>query len=148
MKVVLKTDVEKLGQAGDVKDVARGFARNHLFPRGLAVEATPAALRWVEQGKERRERARENTLAAAKALAGKLADVNLSFSRRVGENGKLFGSVGKTDIAKSLKASGYDVDKSAVMLESTVKEIGDTEVEIRLAPDAVAKIKVSVVPRG
>ncbi|MFC1679056.1 50S ribosomal protein L9 [Elusimicrobiota bacterium] len=148
MKVILKTDVEKLGRAGDVRDVALGFARNHLIPRGLVTEATPAALRWFEKGKERRERAREKDLDKAKSLAEKLADVSLSFTRRVGDNGKLFGSVGRTDIAKSLKASGYEVDKSAVILESTIKEIGDCEVEIRLAAEAVAKIKVSVAIRA
>jgi len=148
MKVILKTDVDNLGRAGEVRDVARGFARNRLIPKGLAVEATPAALRWFEKGKERLAKKQEKALLEAMSTAEKLGSVNLSFSRRVGENEKLFGSVGRSDIVKSLKASGYEIDKSAVQLDSTLKEIGDHEVELRLAPEAVVKIKVSVVARS
>ncbi|MFH1725106.1 MAG: 50S ribosomal protein L9 [Elusimicrobiota bacterium] len=148
MKVILRSDVTDLGLSGDVKDVARGFARNHLIPRGLAMEATASAIRWFEKGKERREKVREKAIAEAKAACEKLADVKLAFTRKVGQNGKLFGSVGKSDIVKSLKASGFSMDKNAVVMESTIKEIGDSEVEIRFAPDASAKVKVSVVPRS
>jgi len=148
MKVILKTDVDNLGRAGEIRDVALGYARNRLFPKGWAVEATPSALRWFEKGKERMEKQQQKALEEAKLTCEKLASVNLSFSRRVGENEKLFGSVGRSDIAKSLKASGHAVEKSAVLLESTLKELGDHEVEIRLAPEATVKIKVSVVARS
>lgn len=148
MKVILKTDVEKVGRAGDVKDVALGFARNFLFVRGLAMEATPSAMRWFEKGKEKREKARQKLLEQARETCGKLADVRLSFSRRSAEGGKLFGSVGRADIAKSLKASGYAVERSAVILDAPIKEAGDFEVEIRMAPEASAKVKVSVVTRS
>lgn len=148
MKVILKSEVENLGRAGEIRQVARGFARNYLIPRGLAMEATPSAMAWFEKGKERREKAGAKALAEAKATCQRLASVALSFSRRVGENGKLFGSVGKSDVVKSLKASGYTIDKSAVLLENPIKDVGEHEVEVRLASDASAKIKVSVVPRG
>ena len=147
MKVILKTDVESVGRAGDVKDVARGFARNYLLARNLAMEATPSAIRWYEQGAERRKKMGDKRLAEAKVLCGKVSAVNLSFSRQVGEGDKLFGSVGKSDIQKSLKASGYDIDKDAIQLPAPIKDVGDFDVELRLAPDAVAKIKVSVVAR-
>ncbi len=148
MKVILRKDVEKLGHTGQVKEVARGYARNFLVPRGLAMEATPEAIVWFEKGNERRAKLREKALAAAKAEVVKLAEVKLSFARPVGENGKLFGSVGKSDIAKSLKASGYTVDKDAVVLAAAIKEVGESEVEVRLAPGASAKVKVSVVARS
>ncbi|MCX5788570.1 MAG: 50S ribosomal protein L9 [Elusimicrobia bacterium] len=148
MKVILKSDVEKLGRAGDVKQVATGYARNFLIPRKLALEATPAALKWSEQGTERRAKRQTTLLALAKETAGKLASVHLSFTRPVGEQGKLFGSVGKSDIAESLKASGFTIDKKTILLPAAIKDVGDHEVEVKLAHDAVAKIKVSVVARG
>lgn len=148
MKIILKKDVEKLGREGDVKNVARGYARNFLIPRGLAIEASPAAVAWFAANEERRQKRREKDLAEAKSMSEKLADVKLSFSRQVADGGKLYGSVGKSDIAKSLKASGYSVEKGAIQLDAALKEIGDYEVEVRLAPDASAKLKVSIVPRS
>jgi len=148
MKVILKSDIEKLGNAGDIKNVARGFARNYLIARGMATEATPAAIAWFEKGKERREKARLKALEAAKETCEKLAAVSLKFERKVGDGGKLFGSVGRADIVKGLKKSGYDVDKNAVILEAALKELGESEVEIRLAPDVSAKIKVSVLAQN
>ncbi|MFA6029722.1 MAG: 50S ribosomal protein L9 [Elusimicrobiota bacterium] len=148
MKVILRKDVEHLGQAGQVKDVRLGYARNYLFARGLAQEATPAIIAWYEKGKERLKTRQSKTETEAQSVSQKLAGVTLSFSRPVGEGGKLFGSVGKSDIVKSLKASGFTVAKEAVRLESTLKEAGEFEVEIRLTPKSSAKVKVSVVPRS
>lgn len=148
MKVILRKDVEKLGQAGQVKEVKLGFARNMLIPRGLALEATPAVVAWFEKGEKRRAELREKTVAKAKESAAKIAEVALTFARPVGENGKLFGSVGKADIAKSLKAAGHAVDKDAVVLPAAIKEAGESEVEVRFATGVSAKIKVSVVARA
>jgi len=148
MKVILKSDVEKLGRAGDIKQVAGGYARNFLIPRKLALEATPAALKWSEQGAERRHKQREKLAAQAQETAGKLAGVHLSFTRPVGEQGKLFGSVGKSDIAESLKASGFTLDKKTILLPAAIKDAGDHEVEVKLGSEISAKIKVSVVARG
>ena len=148
MKVILKSDVDKLGHAGDVKQVADGYARNFLIPRKLALEATPAALKWSEKGAERRAKRQEKLLSVAQDTAGKLSSVHLSFTRPVGEQGKLFGSVGKSDIAESLKASGFTIDKKTIQLSAAIKEVGDHEIEVKLAHDIAAKIKVSVVARG
>ncbi|HAH06248.1 MAG TPA: 50S ribosomal protein L9 [Elusimicrobia bacterium] len=148
MKVILRKDVEHLGQAGQVKEVKPGFARNYLFVRGLALEATPSLIAWHEKGKERRKVLQEKAEAKAQEAAKKIAGVSLSFSRPVGEQGKLFGSVGKSDIVKSLKASGFSVVKESIRLESAIKEPGDYEVEIRLTPTSSVKVKVTVVPRA
>lgn len=148
MKVILRSDVDNLGRAGDIKQVAAGYARNFLIPRGMAQVATPAAVKWFEKGAERRQKLREKQVTAANENAGKLAGVHLSFTRPVGEQGKLFGSVGKSDIADSLKASGFTVDKKNIVLPASIKEVGDREVEVKLATDVIAKIKVSVVARG
>lgn len=148
MKVILRKDVEHLGQAGQVKEVKPGFARNYLFARGLAIEATPALIAWHDKGKERRKALQEKAEAKAQEAAKKISGVALSFSRPVGEQGKLFGSVGKSDVVKSLKASGFTVEKEQVRLESPIKEPGDYEVEIRLTQASSAKVKVTVVPRA
>ncbi|MBI5243567.1 MAG: 50S ribosomal protein L9 [Elusimicrobia bacterium] len=148
MKVILRKDVEHLGQAGQVKEVRPGYARNFLFARGLAMEATPQAAAWFEKGGERRKVLQDKKEAVAQELCKKLSGVALSFSRPVGEQGRLFGSVGKSDIVKSLKASGHSVEKDAVRLDAAIKEPGDYTVDVRLTPTAAAKIKVSVVPRA
>lgn len=148
MKVILRKDVQKLGLAGDVKSVKDGFARNHLLPRGLALPATPEAIRWFEKGQEKRSKLRDSAAQQARDLAAKINGTTLSFTRAVGGQGKLFGSVGKSDVVESLKASGFAVDKTAVTLDAAIKEVGDFDVEIRLHPDAVAKIKVSVLSRS
>ena len=148
MKVILTSDIEKVGIAGAVKNVKDGFARNYLLPRGLARLATPEAIKWVEKTQEKRKNLREQQLQKLRDQAVKMTGVHLSFTRPVGALGKLFGSVGKSDIVDSLKASGYTVDKTTIVLAAAIKEAGDTEVDIRLHAEAVAKIKVSVLARA
>ncbi len=147
MKVILRSPVEGLGLAGDVKEISGGFGRNFLIPKGLAEIATPEAIKWWEKGAERRAKVAEKKLSADKELAGKLEGVSLSFSRQAGPEGRLFGSVGKSDITKSLKSCGFSVEKSAVVLEAAIKQIGESEIEIRFHKEASAKIKVSIVAR-
>lgn len=147
MKVILKSTVDHLGRAGDVKDVADGYARNFLLPRKLAEAATPSALKYWEKGKEKRALVVAGEIKVAKELADKLAGVNLTFAMPASEEGKLFGSVGKTDVLKSLKAAGYDVPKNSVRLENALKTTGEHEVELRLAPEVAAKVKVTVSAR-
>lgn len=144
MKVILQTDVSKLGSMGEVKQVARGYARNYLIPRGLALEATQANLSFWKRVEARKREQEEKRLENARQRAERLREVSLSFSRAAGEQGKLFGSVGKADIAKSLKASGFDLEKSAIELSEPIKAVGDFQVEVRLHPKVSAAIKVSV----
>lgn len=147
MKVILKSNVDHLGRAGEVKEVALGYARNFLLPRKLAEPATASALKYWEKGKEKRAAVVAGEVKVAKELAEKLAGVNLTFSMPASEEGKLFGSVGKTDVLKSLKAAGYDVPKNSVRLETALKTTGEHEVELRLQPEVSAKVKVTVSAR-
>jgi large subunit ribosomal protein L9 len=147
MKVILKTTVDNLGRPGEVKDVKTGYARNFLLPRKLAELATDAALKYWEKGKEKRAAQVAGEIKVAKELAEKLSGVNLSFAVPASEEGKLFGSVGKADVLKSLKAAGYETPKNAIRLENAIKATGEHEVELRLAPEVSAKIKVTVTAR-
>ena len=147
MKVILKSTVDNIGRAGDVKDVAAGYARNYLLPRKLAEAATPSALKYWEKGKEKRAALVAAEVEVAKQLAGKLSGVSLSFSMPASEEGKLFGSVGKTDVLKSLKAAGYDVPKNSVALDMAIKTTGEHEVTLKLQPEVSVKIKVTVSAR-
>lgn len=147
MKVILKSTVDHLGRAGEVKEVATGYARNFLLPRKLAEPATESALKYWEKGKEKRAAVVAGEVKVAKELAEKLGGVNLTFSMPASEEGKLFGSVGKTDVLKSLKAAGYDVPKNSVHLETALKTTGEHEVSLRLAPEVTAKVKVTVSAR-
>ncbi|OGS36796.1 MAG: 50S ribosomal protein L9 [Elusimicrobia bacterium RIFOXYD12_FULL_66_9] len=147
MKVILKNTVENIGRAGEIKEVANGYARNFLLPRKLAELATPSAVKYWEKGKEKRAALVAAEVQVAKDLAEKLAGVKLTFSMPASEEGKLFGSVGKTDVLKSLKAAGYDVPKNSVRLDTAIKTTGEHEVELRLQPEVTAKVKVTVSAR-
>ncbi|MBI4060872.1 MAG: 50S ribosomal protein L9 [Elusimicrobia bacterium] len=147
MKVILRSTVDNLGRPGDVKDVKTGYARNYLLPRKLAEMATESALKYWEKGKEKRAALVAADVKAAKELMEKLAGVKLSFSVPASEEGKLFGSIGKADLLKSLKAAGYEVPKNSIHLETAIKTVGEHEVSLRLQPEVVAKVKVTVAAR-
>ncbi|HAZ09107.1 MAG TPA: 50S ribosomal protein L9 [Elusimicrobia bacterium] len=147
MKVILRSTIDNLGRPGDIKEVAAGYARNFLLPRKLAESATPSAVKYWEKGREKRAALVSSEIKAAKDLAEKLSGVNLTFSMPASEEGKLFGSVGKTDVLKSLKAAGYDITKNSVRLETAIKTTGEHEVELRLQPEVSVKVKVTVSAR-
>jgi large subunit ribosomal protein L9 len=147
MKVILRDTIDNLGRPGEVKDVKPGYARNYLLPRRLAETATAAALKYWEKGKEKRAQLVSTEVKTAKELGEKLSGVNLTFAVPASEEGKLFGSVGKADVLKSLKAAGYEVPKNSVRLETAIKTTGEHEVSLRLAPEVTATIKVTVSAR-
>jgi large subunit ribosomal protein L9 len=147
MKVILRSAVTNLGQAGEIKEVSAGYGRNFLLPQRLAVAATPATLREWEKCKEKRAKVTAVKTEKAKGLAGKLTGVKLSFTMPASPEGKLFGSVGKSDILKSLKASGFEVPRDSVRLDAPIKLVGEHEVELRLQPEVSAKVTVAVVAR-
>lgn len=144
MKIILTKDIKKIGNAGEVIKVADGFARNYLLPRKLAIVATKNNISRIEIIKKEAELARLEVENKYKAIALKLADVELSFVRKADENGHLFGSVSENDIAKSLEDMELEVHKSNVNLEKHLKEIGSFDVEIAFTTDITANIKVNI----
>jgi large subunit ribosomal protein L9 len=146
MKVVLRNDVESLGHKGDVVDVADGYARNYLVPRGLAIKATKGVVAQSEAMRRSRAAREARDRDAATAQAAGLAGSRIEISARAGEAGKLFGSVTAADIADALLAQrGVEVDRRKVALDEPVKEIGEVDVVVRLHADVEAQITVAVV---
>ncbi|MBI5598151.1 MAG: 50S ribosomal protein L9 [Deltaproteobacteria bacterium] len=144
MKVILKDDMENLGGFGDTVKVADGYARNYLIPRGLAVRATTGNLRSLEAQKEARQSKMSKLKEDADRLKCAIETVSLSFSRKAGEDGRLFGSVTSMDIEGALREKGYNVDKKVILLDESIKALGDFTVTVKLHPEVKAGIKVSV----
>ena len=145
MEVILRQSVEKLGNPGDLVKVSNGYARNYLLPRGIAVEATPGNVRRIEQERERLEAAESTRRESAQGLANKLEEVSLTFSARVGEEGKLFGSVTSADIVEQLHAQGFEIEKRQIDLNEPIKALGVYRVPVRLHADVKPEIKVWVI---
>jgi large subunit ribosomal protein L9 len=145
MKVILLENVKALGKRGDIKEVADGYARNFLFPKKLAVQATPANIRRIEEEKAQ-IRAREiQEEAEARELAAKINGVVLHFSAKAGEGGKLFGSITGKEICDELaKTTGIVVDKKKLDLEETVKTTGRHTVKVHLYPGVTAEFVLEV----
>ncbi|MFM8237884.1 MAG: 50S ribosomal protein L9 [Actinomycetota bacterium] len=145
MKILLRADVENVGKKGDIVEVADGYARNFLVPRGLALRATPGlrdqaeAMRRNREARERRER------EAAEAVAALFTGRIVAIKARAGGEGRLFGSVTAVDIAEAVLAqTGADVDRRRIDLDEPIKELGPAEVTVRLHADVVATISIVV----
>jgi large subunit ribosomal protein L9 len=145
MEVILRQAVEKLGHPGDIVKVSPGYARNFLLPRGYAYEATPGNRRRIEQEKQRLDAAEESRRGSAEDLATRIEQVSLTFSARVGEEGKLFGSVTSADIAQQLAEQGFTIEKRQIELKEPIKALGVYRVPIRLHADVHPEIKVWVI---
>lgn len=144
MKIILEQDVPNLGKKGDLKDVAPGYARNHLIPRGLAVEATPQRMKEWERNSEAREAQNRQQEDLARQQAEKLGQHELIFKMPAGEGGRLFGSVTPADIAGKLAESGFEVDKKKIELSEQIKSLGRFKVDVRLYPGIKAEIPIIV----
>lgn len=145
MQVLLIKNVDRLGQAGEVKKVEDGYARNYLIPRGLAVPATPGAIKQAELQRSTQARQQTKALTEAQSLAQRLDGMTLTFHARAGEGGRLYGSITNAHIADALqKQIGRAVDRRKIELEEPLKQLGTHAVTIRLAPQAEAKITVVV----
>jgi large subunit ribosomal protein L9 len=146
MEVILLEKVRNLGALGDTVRVKSGFARNFLVPYGKAVVATDENKAKFEARRAELEKAQADALGAAQARAQALAGATVQIARKVGEDGKLFGSVGLKDIIDALHAAGFEVAKSEVHLSTgPIKAIGDHEISVTLHPEVEVKIHVSVV---
>ncbi len=145
MEVVLKEDIFNLGKMGEVVRVKDGYARNYLLPRGLVLVANKKNLKGLEHEKRVIAAKKERTLSSAQSLSEKLSAVSIRIPAKVGEEGKLFGSVTNLHIEKALSEIGHTVERRKIHLPEPIKNIGEYEVPIRLANDVTANIKVSVV---
>lgn len=144
MEILLIENVANLGVRGDVVNVKDGYARNFLLPRKKALPVTAGNKRQIELEKERNVKLRAKELADAQALAAKLEAVSLSITKKVGENGTLFGSVTNADVAEMLKAKGFEIEKQAITLDH-VKAVGTHDVDVRLYAGVHAKLQLEVV---
>lgn len=144
MKVILKQNVDSLGKAGDLVKVADGYARNFLIPKGLAAEANSRNLKTFEHEKQRIMQQAEKIQKLAEEMAAKLGAVTCTIARRVGEQEKLFGSVGAKDIEEALIAQGIEIEKKSVLLEEPIKSLGEYQVKIRISAGMTGEIKVVV----
>lgn len=145
MEIILRQAVENLGAPGDVVKVKSGYARNYLLPHGLAYEATPGNLKRIQQERDRLEAAENERRGAAQGIAEKLEQVSLTFSARVGEEGKLFGSVTAADVAQQLEAQGFHIEKRQIDLHEPIKALGVYRVPVRLHADVKPEVRVWVI---
>lgn len=146
MKVILLQDVKKIGKKGEVIEASDGYARNYLFPKKLAQEATDANLHILNNKKENERKQKLAELEAAQKLAQELKGKEIKLSAKTGENGKLFGAITNKDVAELIdKQYGVKVDKKKIVME-TIKVAGGYEIEVKLYPEVTTKMRVIIVP--
>jgi large subunit ribosomal protein L9 len=145
MKVILKEDVKNIGSMGQIVDLADGFVRNYLVPRGLAVEANVKNIKSLEHEKKVIQEKAKKIRNQAQDLAGKISDLTLVIKAKAGEEGKLFGSVTTMDIAEQLKNAGFEIDKKKISVEEPIKRIGSYSVKVRIHPEIATEVNLQVV---
>ena len=148
MEVILKEDIANVGKIGDVVRVRDGYARNYLLPRGLVLEANKRNLKTFEHQKKVVADQKQKIIRQAHAVGDQLAGVSLVIAMKVGEEGRLFGSVTNIQIEKALKSKGFNVERRKIHLNEPIKTAGDYEVPVRLSADVTVPLKVSVVPEN
>ena len=147
MKVILFQDVKKLGKKGDVIEASDGYARNYLFPRKLAEEATANALHVVNAKKENERKKKLAELEAAQKLAAELKGKEVTINAKAGDNGRLFGAITNKDVAEVINSQfNLSIDKKKIVV-NTIKVAGTYEVEVKLYPEVSTKMKVNIVPK-
>lgn len=145
MKVILVQDVNKLGKAGDCVTVKDGFARNYLFPKNIAKEATPGNMKAVETSKKKQAAEDANTLNKARALADKMRSLSITISARCGEEEKLFGAVTAEMISRALQAEGISIDKKDITVDEPIKKLGVYQIAVKIHPEVKAALRVWIV---
>ena len=148
MDVLLREDVDNLGQRGQVVRVRVGYGRNYLLPQGLAINATSGNKKMIEEQKRVLAKREDRERKAAQTESNNLGGVELRFDRKVGDHGILFGSVTVLDIVEALKEKGYTVERRRVILKDPIKEVGDYDVTIKLHRDVTPTVKVLVRKEG
>ncbi len=145
MKVILRADVEKLGHLGDIVNVKNGYGRNYLLPQKLASIATPANIRVFELERKKLQARMDSLRALAAEVAAKLEGVVVTIPMRVGENDKLYGSVTPAMIGDALAAMGIEVDRHRLLLDGSIRTLGEHSVRARLHPDIIPSFTVNIV---
>ncbi len=144
MKIILMDDVPALGRRGEVRDVSDGYARNYLLPHKLALHATTANLKNLEQIQASQDAAAAKLTAQAQEQARAIEALHFTQARQASDEGRLFGSIGKADIAAFLSQHGVDVERRRIALDEPIKSVGDFTVPVRLHADVTGQLKVSV----
>jgi large subunit ribosomal protein L9 len=144
MQIILQEDVEKLGNRGELVEVAEGYARNFLLPRKLGLEATAGNLKRLERMRAHFAKKEATEKDAAQKQGELLAAVALEFTRKAGENDQLFGSVTSLDVAEALAAKGFEIDRKRIVLAEPIKVMGDYEVPVKLHREVTVNVKVAV----
>ncbi|HYP00732.1 MAG TPA: 50S ribosomal protein L9 [Pyrinomonadaceae bacterium] len=147
-QVLLREDIDNLGARGEIVKVRAGYARNYLLPRKLAVQATASNVKQIEQERAALLRKEATERAGAEAQAGQMNELRLTFERKVGEHGMLYGSVTSMDIQEALKEKGYEFDRRRIHLAEAIKETGEFSVRVRLHREVNVDIPVIVTPEG
>ena len=145
MKVIFLKDVKSQGKKGEIKNVSDGYATNFLFAQGLAKPANDSNVKQMDHQKAIEQKQKEKERQEAKALAEKLEAITIVLKTKVGEGGRVFGSITSKHIADELKKSKFDIDKRKIVLDDPIKSLGVTQVPIKLHPDVKATLKVQVV---
>jgi large subunit ribosomal protein L9 len=148
MEVILREDVAKLGRRGDVVKVTEGYGRNFLLPRGLAMAVSESNKAMIEKERKAHEARMAKEKAEFESLAQRIGSLRFVAPRKVGENDVLYGSVTSGDIAEFLKAKGIEIDKRKVQLDEPIKHLGEHDVKIKLHPEVLAGLKVTVSKEG
>jgi large subunit ribosomal protein L9 len=144
MKVILKENIESLGNIGDIVKVAPGYARNFLVPKGFAIEATEKNAKALEHDKRQLAYKKNKELESARSLAAKLEGLAIVLVHQAGEEGKLFGSVTNMEIAAFLTQKGFDIDRKKIVLAESIKQVGEVSVPVKIHPEVIATLKVTV----
>jgi large subunit ribosomal protein L9 len=145
MQIILQEDVEKLGNRGEVIEVAAGYARNFLLPRKLALEATPGNMKRLDRMRTTFAKREATERGDAEKLAELLNGVSLSIARKAGESDHLFGSVTTADISEALAAQSYTVERKKIQLPEPIKMLGEFQIPIKLHRDVIANVKLTIV---
>src|ERR1700733_12742427 len=145
MEIILREDIDKLGQRGQVVKVTAGYARNYLLPRRLAVAATEGNKKIVEQERQAHLRREVNVVSEGQDLGKMMGSVTVTIAQKAGDNDQLFGSVTTADIAAALEKQGYTIDRKKIQLDEPIKTLGDFKVAVRLHKDVSVEIPVHVV---
>ncbi|HVE55563.1 MAG TPA: 50S ribosomal protein L9 [Pyrinomonadaceae bacterium] len=148
IQILLREDIDTLGGRGEIIKVKAGYARNYLLPQGLATLATKANIKQIEGERAALLKKAAVEKETAELQAGQMSDISLSFERKAGESGQLFGSVTSMDIAEALKAKGYEIDRRKIVLKDAIKETGEYKVGVKLHREVTLQVPVTVRGEG